>query len=100
MQENNRGKEMTPEGLKRLDELHANTTRGAWYAEPSFAEFAYENWPAISAELTRLREFEAAVREAFGAQRDFGITMRIDAAIDDLDRKRGEKASEAEGTTE
>jgi len=47
-------------------------------------------WPAISAELTRLRDFETAVREAMtGAKHDYERVGEVSIAIDDLDRKRG-----------
>lgn len=43
---------MTPEAIKLLDELHAKMIAGEFYTA------IYNAWPAISAELTRLREFE------------------------------------------
>lgn len=131
---------MTPDDITRLDELHAKTTQGwpdgkrQWtckrYADVAGQDFVnpemtldewglccelYNAWPAISAELTRLRafehamhsgetsivklqaelatlrEFEAAVREAMtGAKHDYERVSEVSIAIDDIDRKRGE----------
>lgn len=114
--------------VERLNELHAMTTPGVWYASPSglrdhfdgvylehkegrliaetyfsdtdgqlenasntqFIEESHNAWPAIAAELTRLREFEAAVRDAFNAKYEDRQIGNVEEAIDDLDRKRGE----------
>jgi len=48
-------------------------------------------WPAISAELKRLRDFEAAVRDAMKILDHPRVkTEEIKKAIVELDRKRGE----------
>ena len=45
----------------------------------------------LARELTRLREFEADVREAMaGAKHDYERVGEVSIAIDDLERKRGE----------
>lgn len=63
-------------------------------ANADFVAAVHNAWPAIAAELTRLREFEAAVREAMdGAKHDYERVGEVSIAIDELDRKRGEHAS-------
>lgn len=80
---------MTPEDIRRLDELHGKGNIPSINSD--FLIAIRLAWPAISAELTRLREFETAVREAMnGAKHDYERVGEVSIAIDDLGRKRGE----------
>lgn len=85
---------MTPEDITRLNELYAKSENepdisNREFSKGMFALEAHLAWPAISAELARLREFEAAVRK-HGEYGHTGRSAMLDRAIDDLDRKRGE----------
>jgi len=67
---------------KRLDELHAATEPVGEYEW----ERAIDNaWPAISAELTRLREFARRVREAGRFRDDTSVAGTVLHSINWLD---------------
>lgn len=88
--------------LMRLRELHEFAERyrpqiaavAGMSSDPHWADIAVvisARFAKLTEREAMLRKFEAEVREAFGAQRDFAIVQRVDSAIERLDLGRETK---------